>query len=55
MEEKIKKFDYKRRLKGAFEMMLLIIENNKPDTLKSLRRMINAQLKNLDGVENKKN
>ena len=53
IENEPKKFDYKKRLEGAFEAMLIIIENKKPDALKSLKRMINAQLKNLEGIQNK--
>lgn len=53
MQNKPKKFDYKNRIKGAFEAMLIMIDNNKPDLRKSLGRMIKAQLKNLDGVTNK--
>ena len=53
MEKQIKKIDYKNRLKKAFEAMLIIID--KPSRLKNIKRMIIAQLKNLDGVVNKDN
>lgn len=49
----MKEIDYKKRLQKSFEAMLIILDLSKPSAFKTLKRMINAQLRNLENLENK--
>lgn len=52
-----KRIDYKNRLKDAFEAIIIIVEKrqgkNPTPALKNIKRIAEAQLGNLEGVENK--
>lgn len=52
-----KSIDYKKRIKGAFEAIIIIADKKpipKPSSIKSIRRIAEAQLKHINFIENKK-
>jgi len=56
MKNNQKIIDYKKRIKDAFEAIIIICDKKtvlKPSSVKSIRRISEAQLKHLEFISNK--